>query len=198
MDDQRNGGRTRHRREPAARRETVAAEADVELFRQAIGDVRPLEREDERTDQRVQPPAPVPRQFLADEARVMDELLDAPTGLLASEIGEALSYLRDGHDPRLLRQLRRGLFAVQDEIDLHQMRQADARRYLREFLAEAADQGHRCVRIIHGKGLRSPEGPVLKGLVDTLLRHHGHVLAFVSARPQEGGTGATLVLLRKP
>lgn len=127
----------------------------------------------------------------------MDELLAEPTGALASEIGEVLSYLRDGHDPRLLRRLRRGLFAVQDEIDLHQMRQRDARRILREFLAEAAGLGHRCVRIVHGKGLRSPEGPVLKGLVDGLLRQHGHVLAFTSARPEAGGTGATLVLLRR-
>lgn len=197
MHDQRNGGRTRYRHQRPAQREAAASEADVELFRQAIGEVRPLRHEDERTDQRAQPPSPEPRQFLDDEARVMDELLDAPVGSLAAEIGEELSYLRDGHDPRLLRRLRRGLFAVQDEIDLHQMRQNDARRYLREFLAEAAGLGHRCVRVIHGKGLRSPEGPVLKGLVDALLRHHGHVLAFVSARPQEGGTGATLVLLRK-
>ena len=196
MHDQRNGNRTRRRRggaEPAP----AASADDVDLFRQAIGAVRPLRPGDARSEQRAQPPAPEPRQFLADEARVMDELLDEPTGALASEIGEVLSYLRDGHDPRLLRRLRRGLFAVQDEIDLHQMRQRDARRILREFLAEAASQRHHCVRIVHGKGLRSPEGPVLKGLVDGLLRQHGHVLAFTSARPQDGGTGATLVLLRR-
>lgn len=197
MHDQRNGPRTR-RRGSGARPASEATEADVDLFRQAIGEVRPLREGDARTAQRAQPPAPEPRQFLDDEARVMDELLLEPSEALAIELGEALSFVRNGHDPRLLKQLRRGVFAVQDEIDLHQMRQVDARRYLREFLAEAAELGHRCVRIIHGKGLRSPEGPVLKGLVDALLRHHGHVLAFASARPQDGGTGATLVLLRKP
>lgn len=197
MHDQRNGPRTR-RRGSGARPASEATEADVDLFRQAIGEVRPLREGDARTAQRAQPPAPEPRQFLDDEARVMDELLLEPSEALAVELGEALSFVRNGHDPRLLKQLRRGVFAVQDEIDLHQMRQTDARRYLREFLAEAAELGHRCVRIIHGKGLRSPEGPVLKGLVDALLRHHGHVLAFASARPQDGGTGATLVLLRKP
>lgn len=196
MRDQRNGNRTRSRRGEPAPAPSATAD-DVDLFRQSIGDIRPLRPVDERSDQRARPPRPVPRQFLADEARVLDELLDEPTAPLASEIGEVLSYLRDGHDPRLLRRLKSGTFAVQDEIDLHHLRQRDARRILREFLAEAADLGHRCVRVIHGKGLRSPEGPVLKAMVDGLLRQHGHVLAFASARPQDGGTGATLVLLRR-
>lgn len=186
----------RRQRTGPARPAGVSAE-DAELFRQAVGGVRPLREQDARSDQRPQPPPPEPRQFLADEARVMEELLDEPGGPLAGEIGGGLSFLRDGHDPRLLRRLRRGQFAVQDEIDLHHMRQRDARRVLRAFLAEAAHQGHRCVRIVHGKGLRSPEGPVLKAMVDGFLRQHGHVLAFASARPQEGGTGATLVLLRR-
>ncbi len=197
MRDQRNGNRTRNRRgDPAP--VAPASPDEVELFRQAVGDIRPLRPVDARSDQRAKPPSPEPRQFLADEARVLDELLDEPTGPLASEVGEVLSYLREGHDPRLLRRLKSGTFAVQDEIDLHHLRQRDARRVLREFLAEAAELGHRCVRIIHGKGLRSPEGPVLKALVDALLRQHGHVLAYASSRPQDGGTGATLVLLRKP
>lgn len=171
-----------------------AAADDVELFRQAVGTVRPLPPAD-RSAARAPPPAPQPKQFQLDERRVLDELLAAPADALALEPGEVLAYLRDGHDPRLLQRLRRGQFAVQDEIDLHQMSLKAAGRIVREFLAEAVAGQRRCVRIVHGKGLRSPAGPVLKAMVDRLLRQHGDVLAYASARPAEGGTGATVVLL---
>lgn len=169
---------------------------DAELFRSAIGDVRRIGGDD-YADARAPKPVAVPTQFLRDEARVMDELLTTPVDALAAEPGGELSYLRDGHDPRLLKRLRRGLFAVQDEIDLHQMNVASARSVVREFLAEALAAGRRCVMLIHGKGLRSPSGPVLKVLVDGMLRQHGDVIAFVSAQPQKGGTGAVLVLLAR-
>ncbi|MNT90815.1 putative DNA endonuclease SmrA [compost metagenome] len=67
---------------------------------------------------------------------------------------------------------------------------------LREFLLEAHAHEHGCVRIIHGKGLQSDGGaPVLKNLVDRMLRQRNDVLAFHSAPPTQGGTGAMLVLL---
>ena len=111
--------------------------------------------------------------------------------------GEAISYLRPGHDPRLLKRLRSGAIAVEDEIDLHHLRLEPAQQVLREFLAEALDQDLGCLRIIHGKGQRSAHGPVLKALVDRSLPRHGDVLAFTSAPVRAGGTGATLVLLRR-
>jgi DNA-nicking Smr family endonuclease len=185
---------TRRRKPPAP--PTPASPEDVDLFRSAIGSVRRLPDDDHAA---VRPPAPepVPSQFLRDEARVIDELLNYPSDPTAAEPGGELSYVRDGHDPRLLKRLRRGLFAVQDEIDLHQMKAAAARTVIREFLAHARSEGYRCVKLIPGKGLRSPDGPVLKVLVDGMLRQHGDVIAFASTPSNEGGTGAVLVLLQR-
>jgi len=168
---------------------------DSRLFREAIGDVRPLDP--------VQPPpaaakpAPHPHMLDADEAAVPGELLDLAFDPALLEVGEELSYLRDGYPPKLLRQLKRGQFSVQDDIDLHQMNAAAAQASIAMFLAEAKQHGLRCVRIVHGKGLRSRSaGPVLKGLTDRMLRRRDDVIAFASARPAMGGTGAVVVLLK--
>ncbi|MES2313184.1 MAG: Smr/MutS family protein [Pseudomonadota bacterium] len=168
---------------------------DSRLFREAIGDVRPLEP--------VQPPpatakpAPHPHMLEADEAAVPGELLDMAFDPALLEVGEELSYLRNGYPPKLLRQLKRGQFSVQDDIDLHQMNAAAAQASIVMFLAEAKQHGLRCVRIVHGKGLRSRSaGPVLKVLTDRMLRRRDDVIAFASARPAMGGTGAVVVLLK--
>jgi DNA-nicking Smr family endonuclease len=170
-------------------------EDDSRLFREAIGEVRPIDP--------VPPPpaaarpAPHPHMLEADEAAVPGELLDMGFDPALLEVGEELSYLRDGYSPKLLRQLKRGQFSVQDDIDLHQMNAAAAQATIILFLAEAKRHGLRCVRIVHGKGLRSRSaGPVLKGLTDRMLRRRDDVIAFASARPSLGGTGAVVVLLK--
>jgi len=108
-----------------------------------------------------------------------------------------LRYRRDEVPPHVLKRLARGQYAVQDELDLHHTSAAHAEAMLREFLHEAHLHEYRCVRIIHGKGVHSDRGvPVLKNLVDRLLRRRADVLAFHSAPAAQGGTGAALVLLR--
>ncbi|MGH8157044.1 MAG: Smr/MutS family protein [Rhodanobacter sp.] len=170
-------------------------EDDSRLFREAIGEVR-------RLDPVSPPPAatkpePYPHMLEADEAAVPGELLDMAFDPALLEVGEELSYLRDGYPPKLLRQLKRGQFSVQDDIDLHQMNAAAAQASIVAFLAEARQNGWRCVRIVHGKGLRSKAaGPVLKNLTDRMLRRRDDVIAFASARPALGGTGAVVVLLK--
>jgi DNA-nicking Smr family endonuclease len=172
------------------------SDADLRLFAEAVGPVRRIAA-DVRTDSR-QRPAPEPKQFLLDEARVTDELLSSAIDPAQVEVGEELSYLKDGHSPRLLRQLKRGHYSIADEIDLHQMTTGVARAAVKEFLDAARRDGRLCVKIIHGKGLRSrAEGPVIKRLVDGMLRRRGDVLAFASAKPAEGGTGAVVVLLKQ-
>jgi len=171
---------------------------DSRLFRESIGKVRRLEQRTPALRANKPPPAPHPAMFEADEAAVRDELLSSAIDPAAHEIGEELLYLREGHPPTLLKRLRRGHFSVGDEIDLHQMDERTARATLDEFLADCKRRDVRCVRIVHGKGLRSGSaGPVLKRMTDRVLRRRADVLAFASARPAQGGTGATVVLLRR-
>lgn len=166
---------------------------DAALFRDAIGPVRRLPEAPETP----RAPRAEPRARMAErderEARSEFERL-LETGPL--EAGDALRYRRDEISPRMFRRLARGHYAVQDELDLHHADARQAETMLRQFLAEVRDAGTGCVRIVHGKGLHADGAPALKNLVDRLLRQRSEVLAFHSAPPAQGGTGAVLVLLR--
>jgi DNA-nicking Smr family endonuclease len=167
---------------------------DARLFRQAVRGVRPL-----RADSAApRPPHARPRARFtrADRAAVLRESLDVHGVDPEQLTGEALVFRRPHIGAGVLRRLRRGDYRVQREIDLHGMTVVEAKGALREFLVAALEQRVRCVRIVHGKGLRSGHrGPVLKAAVSSLLRRTGAVLAYVSARPVDGGTGALYVLL---
>lgn len=171
-------------------------EDDPQLFRTAIGGVRkapparhlpPLKRM----------PDPQPRQTEADNREVMRELLALDVDV-EIESGETLSYAGPGIQDGIMRQLRRGHYRVEAETDLHGLNRKAALTEVLRFLAVCRDRGHRCVRIIHGKGNGSPNsGPVIKARLDGWLRKRSEVLAFCSARPVDGGTGAIYVLLRR-
>jgi DNA-nicking Smr family endonuclease len=166
---------------------------DYDAFREAMAGVKPL-----RASDRIEP---VPRRTPArpeqrekDERSVMKELMvfDDPESL---ETGEELLWLRPGHAPRLLRRLRRGHFSIADTVDLHHMDVDTARTVLLDFISAAIERQQSCVRIVHGKGLRSRGLPRLKLMTRHVLSRHPGVVAFASCRPVDGGTGATLVLL---
>jgi len=169
---------------------------DAALFRDAIGDVRRLE--DAPLPPRKAPPKPRARMAERDER---DALGEFQRGLEALEIhaaGDVLSHRRDVVPPQVFQRLRRGQFSAQDELDLHGATALQAEGLLRQFLAEAHQHDHGCVRIIHGKGQRSDaSAPVIKNVVDRILRQRVDVLAFHSAPPAQGGTGAVLVLLAR-
>jgi DNA-nicking Smr family endonuclease len=164
-----------------------------ELFLKAIEGARPLAR-------RAEPPpraAPPPRARFrrADEHAVLAESLSVNPEAEA-ETGEDLHFRRPTVGLPTFRKLRRGEISVRDEIDLHGLTAAEARAALYEFLAEAGALNLRCVRVIHGKGLRSGHhGPVLKRKLGRWLQLRDDVLAYCSARPVDGGTGAVYVLL---
>jgi DNA-nicking Smr family endonuclease len=164
------------------------------LFREAVRDVRPLPA---RAAAPRPPRARARARFTrADRAAVLRESLEGEHSdpLLAG--GEELVFHRPQVTARVLRRLRRGEYRVEREIDLHGLTAADAKLALRTFLIHALEERVRCVRVVHGKGLRSGHrGPVLKAAVSAVLRRTGAVLAFVSARQVDGGTGAVYVLL---
>lgn len=180
----------------SAREDASISDDDAAVFRSAVGCVSEIRRT-RRAPQRTLP-STRPRMREADEAAVMTELLvDAPPDP-DIETGDDLVHYRPGVQRSVLRRLRRGHYRCQAEIDLHGMVVGVARRCLAEFLQESLDRGYRCVRVVHGKGLRSGHrGPVLKTKVAGWLRQRDEVLAYSSARPVDGGTGALYVLLKK-
>jgi DNA-nicking Smr family endonuclease len=188
--------RDRRREARDAKPSASVDESDIELFRQTVGKVRKV---DDGGRIREQPkPEPNPRHTLESEARVLEELLDHEIDPATVETGEELSWLRPGLQSRILKRLKRGQFSVEGRLDLHNMNREAARISIVEFLEEAVRQGVGCVKIIHGKGLRSrSEGPVLKLLTDAMLRRHKNVMAYASARANDGGTGAVYVLLSR-
>ena len=112
------------------------------------------------------------------------------------EVDEHLSFRRPGIGTDVTRKLRRGDWSIQRQLDLHGLRRDDARERLSIFIREAFQQGIRCVRVVHGKGLGSPgKAPVLKSRVHSWLVQKEEVLAFVQAKPADGGAGALVVLL---
>jgi DNA-nicking Smr family endonuclease len=171
-----------------------AAPDESEIFRKAVGRVDPL-----RAPQRIEPfrvpPAPIPAKRHEDEQAVLEELARL-TFDDDAEIEDDASFLRPGLPRDILRKLRRTHWVIQDHIDLHGMSAQEAALETAAFLAECKRNGFRCVRIVHGKGLRSVgREPVLKHRIRKLLTRRDEVLAFVEPRAVEGGGGAVVVLL---
>ena len=170
------------------------------LFSLSVGTVQPLRKPalahayERRTAPR---PEAIPRQRLLDEAAVMTEALSDEFNVeTLLETDDEMSFRRRGIGIEVVRKLRRGIWAIQAQLDLHGLRRDAAREALGQFLREAGRTGCRCVRVVHGKGLGSPgREPVLKGKVKSWLVQKNEVLAFTQARASQGGAGALIVLL---
>ncbi len=193
-------------RKPAAKTESNSAPLEsaadeAAILREAYAGVRRLDGG--ASGQRMPAEPAVNHTIVSDEAEVLAALSDLVSGRGHFDLTETEDYVegsRVGLDPRLVSRLRRGEFAVQAHIDLHGMIRPDAQRALTEFVVASARKGLRAVVVVHGRGLGSPGGrPVLKHAAAQWLSHGtigGHVLAFTTARPQDGGAGAMYVLLR--
>ena len=169
---------------------------DADLFRAFVSDVTPL-RHARKVPERPRP-RPLPVQRLLDEHAVLHESLAGhPAWEVGLDSGEELLFARHGVGAQALRKLRYGHWVIQDDLDLHGATSSEARELLSEFLAYCGRRGLRCVRIVHGKGLRSKNRePVLKRKVAGWLMLRDDVLAFCQARPPDGGSGAVVVLLK--
>jgi len=182
----------------AAERQRVGAERrEQSLFASTVGAVVPLKKSATPVLARTRPPA-LARQRQRDErAALAESISDAFDVESLLETDDALSFRRRGIGIDVVRKLRRGVWVLQDEIDLHGLRSDAARERLAEFVRDSAHAGLRCIRIVHGKGLGSPgREPVLKAKVKSWLVQRSEVLAFTHARPADGGHGALIVLLR--
>jgi DNA-nicking Smr family endonuclease len=194
--------RARLAQELEAARKALAAKAraEKELFSRAVGPVKALpvkHRPGHRAHLPLIQPAPIAVQHQLDEEAVMREAISDEFDVESLlDTDDALSFRRPGMGPDVTRKLRRGGWSIQGQIDLHGLRRDDARETLSQFVKDAHKTGWRCVRVVHGKGLGSPgKTPVLKGRVQSWLIQKNEVLAFVQARPAQGGAGALVVLL---
>ncbi|HSS65397.1 MAG TPA: Smr/MutS family protein, partial [Gammaproteobacteria bacterium] len=161
------------------------------LFHRAAGRVRRLH--DDRVHHPRTRPRPAPRDGL--DAERDSEKKDPYASADPSDPGP-LFHASPGVQRKVIRMLKRGRIRIEDQLDLHGMRVRDAGHALETFLTECSERGLRCVRVVHGKGLRTG-GSVLKENVAAWLRLRSDVLAFCSATPNDGGTGAVYVLLKK-
>lgn len=185
------------RLEAEARAKAAKEKRERELFAHTVGPVAPL-RSVARAAMNKARPHPLPRQRARDDAAVLHEAIsdefDVETLL---DTDDALSFRRHDIGPEVVRKLRRGVWSIQAQLDLHGLRRDEAREQLSAFLREADRHGLRCVRVIHGKGNGSPgREPVLKAKVKSWLVQKSEVIAFTQARAADGGHGALLVLLR--
>jgi DNA-nicking Smr family endonuclease len=161
-------------------------EQEAQLFLDAVRDVKRIEHE-----------VPEAMSMTLPTSAARPGLVRPHDGL-ASEATNETTFVRSGVQISVLRKLRRGTIPIEDEIDLHGYSTSEAEMKLHAFLLKRGPDRQRAVRVIHGKGLRSPNGKsVLRHKTQQWLRQCNAVLAFCPAPLTHGGTGALHVLLRK-
>jgi DNA-nicking Smr family endonuclease len=165
--------------------------SDEELLRQAMRGVEPL-RAPERSDSKAPRKPKRPPARAAGSANQHETSRAAIPGGASDDDG---SHRKHGVQVRTMQKLKRGRFPPADTLDLHHLRVDSGLAVLQEFLDQSRSAGLQSVRIIHGKGLRSKQGPRLKLAVHQALREHPDVLAFTTCKPAGGGSGAVDVLL---
>lgn len=171
--------------------------SDAELFRHVMHGTNPVGYPD-RVELERPLPQPRPIKRSEDEQAALRETMESPISLEDRlEGGDEAAFLRAGMPRRVLTDLRRGRWVLQGELDLHGLKREEAREALANFLTTCLQQGRRCVRVIHGKGLGSPgRRSILKQLSHGWLAQREEILAFCQAAPTQGGSGALMVLLR--
>ena len=176
--------------------ERQATNSEANLFQAEVKNARPLNIDVPFTEKTY--PPPIAKQFIRDEKQALkDSLSDDFYPLHELESGEELLYLRTGQSSDVLSKLRRGFWVIQAKIDLHGLISDEARAYVAEFLSDCRKKNIRCVRIVHGKGLGSRNRePVLKHKLRNWLMQKDEVIAYAQAKPEDGGSGAVIVLLK--
>ncbi|MEH6626230.1 MAG: Smr/MutS family protein [Motiliproteus sp.] len=169
-------------------------------FKTLMGDVVPIKHD--RADIRKAPDKPENVEYRRAAALTNDQVFDKGLSdelrtLVESE--EELIYAQPGIQLQVMRKLRKGILSWEEGLDLHGYTADQARQELGRFIDQASRRGLRCVIVVHGKALSEDGTPaVLKSYCNDWLQQMQQVLAFVSALPKDGGTGALYVLLKKP
>ena len=168
---------------------------DHDIFREAMSGVAPLSHN--RVHHEPKKPNAKPFKSSMEEEFFIHDPLSDELEIEDIDSTEILSFCRAGVQNNVFRKLRSGRYRISDELDLHGSNLKQAKLLLVYYLQEAIQFEGCFIRIIHGKGHRSNNNkPVLKTHVNHWLNEHERVLAFHSAKPKDGGTGAVYVLLK--
>jgi DNA-nicking Smr family endonuclease len=170
---------------------------DEEIFIEAMTDVRE-NKEFRKIPYESPPTIKIPAPQSEDDVEVLKEVVLGKKKIRLSDTGEYIEWTRPGTRKDLARRLHKGDFSVQDCIDLHGLTLTEAEEALIEFFKESLSRQYSCIKVVHGRGLKSPHGPVLKEAFKKLLRgpFRKWVLAYATAKDCDGGLGATYVLLK--
>lgn len=171
--------------------------SENELFKNAMQSVSPLtKKHNHALHEKTKPSAKKIEQPDFDDESIVSRFSDLEHKEIL-QAGDILSYCGEGIQKTVFRKLRGGRYPIAAELDLHGLTSKEARNLLYEFLTIIDIPNNYCVRIIHGKGHRSEnQKAILKTKTYHWLKHHERVLAFYSALPADGGTGAVYVLLK--
>ena len=176
----------------------LTSKQDAKGFAELLDKVKPLDHSHQNQAAHDTPkPSPIPKETLKDEKRVLQESLEVSLELDDLQPGDSLSFCRSGIQKSIFKKLKKGQFNIGAELDLHGHTRIEAQDALSKFIQAVREDNIRCVRIIHGKGYGSNnQGPIIKPLVNKWLQQRNEILAFCSARPSDGGTGAVYVLVK--
>jgi len=183
---------------PEQTRETVTAENDEHLLTEAMEGVRAIPPGEKRIRAKKEAYiASHPRE--SEEEKLLQEVLADHSVINVTNLPEYMEGYVEGINPLIMEKLRKGEFSIQEVIDLHGLSIESARETFEYFLRDAVKKGLKCVKIIHGRGLKSKRTPIIKDYVKTWIvraMHRKWVTAFSNATMAEGGPGATCILLR--
>jgi DNA-nicking Smr family endonuclease len=137
---------------------------------------------------------------IEDPQQLLEEAVRDKRKLNVTNMPEYMEGYAEGINPVTLDKLKNSEFSIQKTLDLHGFSLEDAQKTFEEFITDSIKNGLNCVKVVHGRGLKSRNVPVLKdNLKSWIIRaiNRKWVTAFSSARMCDGGPGATCILLNK-
>lgn len=172
---------------------------DDDVFSRAMQGVKPLEGK----GRDITPDTTKPDMPHTEPDNSLDILNKLVNGHVEFDIEYSDEYIQGfvhGINSKTFRTLKTGNLSIQAHLDLHGLNILQARIKLLNFMREQYINSKKCLLLIPGRGRNSPMGtPVLRNEVQSWLTREPLkriVLAFCSAQPRHGGTGALYVLLR--
>lgn len=186
-------------KEPTAPESTARKDDEETVFGEAMQDVRAIPGRDNRVRRKKERFLMPDPGRASEEDRLLKSILTDGSTINVTNLPEYMEGYAEGVSPFIMEKLRSGEFSVQQVVDLHGLSIESARETFEFFLSEAIKKNLKCIKVIHGRGLRSKRGPVIKDYLKTWIvraMHRKWVIAFSNAVMPDGGPGATYILLR--